>query len=53
MRQKAMELKKRKNLDPLKGNAFAALQFDTLDNLACEMNLHVLLYKSDAMDDYP
>jgi hypothetical protein len=51
MLQKAMELKKREKLDPLKGNVFAALQFDTLDILACEMNLQARVDKFDAMDD--
>jgi hypothetical protein len=53
MLQKAMELKKREKLDHLKGNVFAALQFDTLDILACEMNLQARVDKFDAMDDNP
>jgi hypothetical protein len=39
MLQRAMELKKRKNLEPLKGYSFAALQYENLQQLAMDVNL--------------
>jgi hypothetical protein len=41
MMQKAVALKKRKNLEPLKGNSFAALQFESIDSLTVDLNLQL------------
>jgi hypothetical protein len=48
MLQKAMELKKRKNLEPMKGNFCAALQVENLVKLACDIKLHVGDDKSES-----
>jgi hypothetical protein len=37
--QRAMDLKKKKNLEPLKGNAFLSLHSDTLSKLASDVSL--------------
>jgi hypothetical protein len=47
MMQKAIELKKKKNLEPLKGNIFAPLQCDDLDVMSMDINIKVGLDKSD------
>jgi hypothetical protein len=39
MMQRAMELKKKKNLEPLKGNAFASLHTDNLCRIASDVSL--------------
>jgi hypothetical protein len=41
MLQKAMRLKQKKNLDTLRGNSFAALQFDTLNQISREVNIKI------------
>jgi hypothetical protein len=41
MLQKAMGIKKKKNLEPLKGNSFAPLQSDDLNVLAMDINIKV------------
>jgi hypothetical protein len=39
--QQAMELKQRKNLEPIKGNSFSALQIDTLNQIALDSNIRI------------
>jgi hypothetical protein len=46
MMQTAMELKKRKNLEPMKGNPFSALMTGNFEKLTKDMNLHVNMGKS-------
>jgi hypothetical protein len=41
MMEKTMESKKKNNLEPIKGNKFAALHYDTLHNVACDVNTQV------------
>jgi hypothetical protein len=41
MLQEAMRIKKKKNLEPLKGNSFAPLQSDELNALAMDINIKV------------
>jgi hypothetical protein len=41
MLQRAMELKKRKNLEPTKGNSFAVLQVDKLNKVAMDVNIKI------------
>jgi hypothetical protein len=41
MMQKAMNLKQKKNVEPLKGNSFASLHIDSLHQLAKDVNLHL------------
>jgi hypothetical protein len=43
-----MKLKQKKNLEPLKGNAFATLHIDSLNQLANDMNLQLGIDTSDA-----
>jgi hypothetical protein len=41
MMDTAMELKKKRNLEPMKGNKFDALKFDNLHALACDVNVKI------------
>jgi hypothetical protein len=41
MMQRAMELKKKKNLEPMKGNRFEILQFNDLNQMSCDVNIKV------------
>jgi hypothetical protein len=41
MMQKAMELKKKKNLEHIKGNKIDTLQFDDLNKISCDVNIKV------------
>jgi hypothetical protein len=41
MLQKAMNLKKKKNLEPLKGNSFAPLQAESLSILSRDINIKI------------
>jgi hypothetical protein len=47
MMQKAMELKKRKNLEPIKGNPFSTLSIENFENLTDVLKLHVSLDKAE------
>jgi hypothetical protein len=41
MLQKTMGLKQKKNLKPIKGNSFSALQFDYLNQVALDANIKI------------
>jgi hypothetical protein len=41
MLQKVMELKQKKNLEPIKGNSFSVLQSDSLNQIALDVNLKI------------
>jgi hypothetical protein len=47
MLQKAMELKQRKNLEPFKDNSFAALQFESLNQIVDDANIKIGNNKDD------
>jgi hypothetical protein len=36
-----MELKQKKNFEPLKGNSFAALQFDSINQMSTDVNIKI------------
>jgi hypothetical protein len=49
MMQKAMEMKREKNLEPMKGNKFDILQFDDLNQISCDVNIKVGSDKYDKL----
>jgi hypothetical protein len=48
MLQKAIKLKQKKNLEPLKGNSFASLHVDSLYQLVTDVNVHLGVDSSEA-----
>jgi hypothetical protein len=50
MLQKAIELKKKKDLEPVKGNKFAALQYDELNQISNDIDVKIVQDKSDSIN---
>jgi hypothetical protein len=50
MMQKAMELKRKRNLEPVKGNRFAALQLPELNQISKDIDIKIGHDKSDSMN---
>jgi hypothetical protein len=48
MLQRSMDLKKKNNLEPIKGNSFAILQYEELNHLTMDVNIKIGMNGEDS-----